>query len=268
MTVVPKKETSMKRFIFFGLCGLLTAGLFADAKGDEIAKANLDRKTPNDMTSVATMTITDRSGVVKTRKLKMVSKETAEGTKAYVEFVEPADVNGTKFLTVSKQGSETDQRLYLPALKKIRKISSSSKDGEFVGSDLFYFDMEKRYFEDGEYTFLSDNETLPGPAFAGMKFSKISITFKNPNAPYSKTIAWINPQDNIAYQAECYDKKDGALLKTISTDEVTVLKGYSIAVKTTVTNHKKGSHTQMVLGNLEVDSGVKDGEVSVKKLEQ
>jgi hypothetical protein len=259
----------MKRLSTLILCCLTAAGLFADARGDEIAKAYLEKKTPQDSTAVATMTITDRSGVIKTRKLKMISKEIADGsTKAYVEFVEPADVNGTKFLTVSRQGAETDQRLYLPALKKIRKISSSSKDGEFVGSDLFYFDMEKRYFEEGNYTFIADNETLPEAAFAGMKFSKISVTFKNPNAPYAKSIIWINPQDNIAYKSECYDKKDNALLKTIAIEEVKVLKGYSLTVKMTVTNHKKGSHTVMATGNMQVDSGVKDSEVSIKRLEQ
>jgi hypothetical protein len=125
-------------------CGLAAAGLFADGRADELVRANLDRKIPGDMTGTSTMTITDRSGVIKIRKLKEVSKETAEGTKAYIEFVEPADVSGTKFLTVSKKGAETDQRLYLPALKKVRKISSSSKDAEFLGSDLCYFDMEKR----------------------------------------------------------------------------------------------------------------------------
>jgi len=258
----------MKRLILLALCGALAGALFADAKGDEIAKAYIEKKTPNDSSAVATMTITDRNGVIKTRKLKMVSKETPEGTKTFMEFVEPADVSGTKFLTVSKQGAETDQRLYLPALKKIRKISSSSKDGEFVGSDMFYFDMEKRYFEDGEYTFLGNTETLPEAGLAGKTFSKLSITFKNPNAPYSKSVVWISPQDNVAYKAECYDKKDGALLKTIVVNEVKAVKGYTITTKMTVSNVKKGSHTEMVTGDLTVDAGVKDSEVSLKRLEQ
>ena len=159
----------MNRFLLFIVAGLLaygSAGLFAETRADQIVRASLDRKTPGDTISTSTMTITDRSGVARVRKLKTVSKETPEGTRAYIEFIEPADVNGTKFLTVSKQGAETDQRLYLPALKKVRKISSSSKDAEFLGSDLCYFDMEKRYFEDGTYTLLSESETLPEPAFS------------------------------------------------------------------------------------------------------
>jgi outer membrane lipoprotein-sorting protein len=263
----------MNRILRLALVGLLAAGsaasgLFADARADEIIKASLDQKAPNDNIGTSTMTITDRSGVVKVRKLKQVSKETAEGTKAYVEFVEPADVNGTKFLTVSKKGAETDQRLYLPALKKIRKISSSSKDAEFLGSDLCYFDMEKRYFEDGVYTLLAEGETLPESAFAGMKFAKISTTFKAANAPYSKTVTWVNLADYIPYKTECYDKKDGGLLKTITIDEVKIIKGYALPTKTTIVNHKKGSKTEMTLADIAVDTGVKDSEVSLKRLEQ
>lgn len=248
--------------------GLSGTGLYADAKADAIIRASLDRKVPRDTTAVATMNIVDRTGVTKVRKLKEVNKETPEGTKAFVEFIEPADVNGTKFLTVSKAGAETDQRIYLPALKKVRKISASGKDADFLGSDLNYFDMEKRYFQDGTYTLLADNETLPEPQFAGMKFAKIATVFKAANAPYSKAITWINLADDLPYKVECYDKKDDGLLKTITMDEVKVLKGYPMTLKTTIVNVKRGSRTEMIMSNVAVDTGVKDSEVSIKRLEQ
>jgi hypothetical protein len=258
----------MKRFIVGVFLALSAIAVFADPKADEIVKAMLDQKSPSDMTSISTMAITDRTGVVKTRKMKQVSKETPEGTKSFVEFVEPADVNGTKFLTVSKKGADSDQRMYLPALKKIRKISSSSKDGDFLGSDINYFDMEKRYFEDGSYTLLSEGETLDGPGLEGKKFAKIQTVFKDPNCPYSKTISWIDSASKVAYRTECYDKKDGALLKTITIDEIQTIKGYTFMTKSTFVNNKKGSKTVTSLENITPDTGVKDSAVSVKRLEQ
>ena len=128
--------------------------------------------------------------------------------------------------------------------------------------------MEQRFFEDGTYALLGENETLSEPALAGMKFWKLSMTFVSPNAPYVKAIMWINMQDLAVYKTEYYDKKDGALLKTMVVDEVKVLKGYTTPVRTTVTNLKKGSQTQMILGDLDVDVGVKDSEISVKRLEE
>ena len=176
----------MSKAHFIALSLLAASSLvFADARGVEIAKAYIDMKAPIDTAATMVMTITDRGGVVKARKLKMVTKETSQGTKSFIEFIEPADVKGTKFLTVSSQGVDADQRLYLPALKKVRKISSSSKDSEFVGSDFYFFDMQKHYLNEAEYTFLSENETLPGDAFAGKRFSKISVVFRDNTVPYS-----------------------------------------------------------------------------------
>lgn len=258
----------MKRFLTGIALAVSAIGLFADPRADEIIKATLDKKSPSDMVSSATMTITDRGGVVKVRELRQVTKETVEGTKSYAEFLRPADVNGTKFLTVSRKGAASDQRIYLPALKKVRKIASSAKDGEFLGSDLCYFDMEKRYFEDGTYKLLAEGETLDDPAFAGKKFAKIESVFKDPDAPYSKTVSWIDTDGYIPYKTDCYDKKDGALLKTITIDEVASIKGYSIMTKSTIVNHRKGSTTVMTLENVAVDTGVKDSEVSVKNLER
>jgi hypothetical protein len=214
------------------------------------------------------MNITDRTGVVKVRKLKEVTKEAADGTRAFVEFLSPADVTGTKFLTVSKKGADTDQRIYLPALKKVRKISASGKDADFLGSDLCYFDMEKRYFDDGTYTLLAENEVLPEPQFAGLKFAKISTVYKVANAPYSKAITWINLDNNLPYKVECYDKKDDALLKTITMDEVKTIKGYPMTLKTTIVNVKRGSKTEMLMTDVSVDTGVKDSDVGIKRLEE
>lgn len=257
-----------KRGLTVLLFGLLVSAVSADPRAEALVKLTLNQKIPQDQTGTSTMTITDRSGVTKVRKMKQVSKETSEGTKAFAEFLEPADVTGTKFLTVSKPGAETDQRIYLPALKKVRKISSSTKDSEFLGSDLTYFDMEKRSLGDGTYALLAEGEALDLPSAAGLKLAKVETVFTLANAPYSKTVSWIDPATGIAYKTDCYDKKDGALLKTITLDEIVTVKGYRITTKTTFVNHKKGSRTVMTIGDIAVDTGVKDAEVSVKRLEQ
>ena len=122
-------------------------------------------------------------------------------------FSEPADVNGTKFLTLGHRGEDSDQRLYLPALKKVRKISASGKDGEFVNSDLWFYDLEERYFEDNTYTYLSENETIADKAFAGMKFNKIEMKSVKSTSPYAKTIAYVNMADNFNLQTRLLRQK-------------------------------------------------------------
>jgi hypothetical protein len=259
----------MKRRIIAGILAGLAFAAFADAKGDEIAHKYFDLKKAADTSAPgSSMVIIDKSGNKRIRKLDVFYQDKGEGKNAYMVFSAPADVNGTKFLTLGHKGADSDQRLYLPALKKVRKISSDSKDGEFVNSDLWYYDLEERYFEDNAYTFLSENETIADKAFDGMKFWKIEMKPAKSNCPYAKSVAWVNMSDNFIYKLDCYDKKDGSLLKTIVFPKVENIQGVLVPTQSMVTNHKKGSKTLLQLNGVQVNTGIKDEVFSVKQLEQ
>lgn len=258
----------MKKFIAVVL-GVSLAGMaFADAKGDAVAKKYYDLKKADDTKSNATMTLIDKTGAKKIRKLEIYYQEGTEGKNAFMNFLEPADVAGTKFLTLAHNGAEAEQRLYLPALKKTRKISSSGKDGEFVNSDLYFFDLEDKKFQDHTYTFLEDNVTLADKAFAGMKFAKIEMVPVDTTAPYSKEIAYVNMDDNFVYKLECFDRKDNALLKTFLFVKVENIKGILLPTQTMVTNNKKGTKTLLALTDPQVNTGVKADVFTVQNLEK
>ena len=259
----------MKRMMCAALGLALGFSLFADAKGDEIAKKYFDLKKADDTQAPASvMTLIDKAGSKKIRKLDVFYQDKGNGKNAFMSFLEPADVNGTKFLTIGHRGADSDQRLYLPALKKTRKISSSGKDGEFVNSDIWFYDLEERYFEDNTYTFLSANETLPDKSFAGMTFNKIEMKSVKSDCPYSKSVAWVNVNNNMIYKLDNFDKKDGSLLKTTLTVKVETIKGILVPTQMIVTNHRKGSKTLMQLNNVEVNVGLKDDVFSVQNLEK
>ncbi len=262
----------MKKIIAAFMAAALTVGLAvtvsADAKGDDIAARYFARVKAADTSSNAVMTLIDKSGNRKVRELNMFTKDSPNGAFSFVEFTKPADVAGTKFLTTPLKDGSTEQRLYLPALKKTRKIASSDKSGEFVNSDLFYYDMEDRKLEDSTYTFLADGETLADKAFDGLKFYKIEVKAKADDAPYAKSIFWIGMDDFHVYKIEAYDKKGGALLKTFLFVKFDAQKGVKTPVQTMVTNHKKGTRTLLQLNNLKVNSALKDEVFSVKNLEQ
>jgi outer membrane lipoprotein-sorting protein len=254
---------------FAVVLGLTLVGMaFADAKGDEIARKYYSLKKADDTKSTAVMTLIDKSGAKKTRKLEIFYREGPEGKDAFMNFLEPADVAGTKFLTISHKGAEAEQRLYLPALKKARKIAATGKSGEFVNSDFYFYDLEDKYFEDHTHTFVADNVTIPDQAFAGMKFSKIEMNPVDTASPYSKEIAYVNAADNFVYKLECYDAKDGALLKTFLFVKVQNVKGVLLPVQTIVTNHKKGTKTLLALTDPQVNTGVKADVFSPNSLGQ
>jgi hypothetical protein len=258
----------MKKQIIAGLCIALAAGAYADSQGDEIAKAYFGLSKAADTKANATMTLLDKSGAKKVRKLEINYRETSEGKDAYLVFSEPADVAGTKFLTLSHKGADSEQRLYLPALKKTRKISASGKDGAFVNSDFYFYDLEDRHFEDNTYTFLATDQVIADKAFEGMKFDKVEMKPVAANAPYSKTIAYANKDNHFIYKLECYDKKDGALLKTFLFVKVENLKGHLIPTQTLVTNNKAGTKTLLAMADVQVDVGAKAELFSEKNLEK
>lgn len=258
----------MKRQVIAGICIALAAAAFADTKGDEIARSYYGLSKASDTKANATMTLIDKTGSKKVRKLEINYRETGEGKDAYLVFSSPADVAGTKFLTIAHKGADAEQRLYLPALKKTRKISSSGKDGAFVNSDFYFYDLEDRNFDDNTYTFVAADQTIADKAFEGMKFDKIEMKPKDATTPYSRTIAYINQNDHFVYKLECYDRKDGALLKTILFVKVESIKGHLIPIQTLVANNKSGTKTLLEMTEVQVNVGVKAELFSEKNLEK
>ncbi|HPO49198.1 MAG TPA: outer membrane lipoprotein-sorting protein [Spirochaetota bacterium] len=251
----------MKKIVFFALTMFFALSLFADEKGEEIARKNKDLKKSNDSYSEADMVLIDKKGGQKKRKLVMFSKETKEGRNSFTEFLEPADVKGTKFLTIARKGDD-EQRLWLPALKKTRLISSSSKDGKFMGSDLSYYDMEDRDFDDFNYKYVKDDKYQDKDCFV------IETTPKDKSAPYSKSLMWISKENYFTYKIEAYDKKDDKLLKTIVFVEIKIIDGIIIPTKTVVDNAKEGTKTLLAMSNMKVNSNIKDTVFSVQNLEK
>ena len=253
----------MKKFLLTVAILLITLNIFADAKGEEIARKNFDLKESKDNTLIATMVLINKNGDKRIRKLKMFSKEGKDGRNSFISFLEPADVKGTNFLTIGHKKGDDEQRLYLPALGKVRKISSSKKSGRFMGSDLYYYDMEDHEFADYTYKYIKDD------AYKGMDCHVIAMFPTDENAPYSKQIAWINKENYFMYKAECYDKKGAkSLIKTIVFLDVKDFNGVLIATKIVVDNHKGIHKTLLQMDDVKINVGLKDSVFTVQNLQR
>jgi len=254
-----------KKTIIISLIIISAFYIFADKKGEQIAKKMHDLKKSDDMVANVKMILIDKSGSKQIRILKMYTKEDSYGTNSFAEFIEPADVKGTKFLTLQEKNGEDVQRLYLPALKKVRRIASDNKDGKFMGSDLYYFDMEDHEFEDFDYEFVSENEKLNIKEYAGMKFYIIKAYPKDKNAPYSYIKTWISMDNYFAYQSIPYDKK-GNPEKIMIMFDVENIQGILIPKKTLVVNQKEKHQTLMTMDNIKINTGLKDYIFEVQNL--
>ncbi|HMA99740.1 MAG TPA: outer membrane lipoprotein-sorting protein [Spirochaetota bacterium] len=248
----------MKKILLniFILSALLNA---AGGRGREIMQEHYSLPKADTMSCLAIMMLVDNKNNKKMRQLKIVEKDTADGKNSFIEFLSPAEVKGTKFLTYGYDNEDDEQRLFLPDLNKITRIKSSGKGKSFMGSDLNYYDMETKSLDDSTYKFRSE-ETIKNRACY-----IVTIFPQDKDVPYQKMDAWVAKDNYFIYKYICYDK-NGRKYKTITFSAVKKIKGVLIAARTKVHNHLDQHLTLMKMDNIKVNQAVNPAVFSIKNL--
>ena len=219
--------------------------------GLQIIENVYNRETGKDMQSDLTMTLINSRGDTRVRKIKQFIKDFGDMEKKIMFFVAPADVRNTSFMNWSydEEGKDDDQWIYLPALKKVKRISSDSKSDYFMGSDFTYDDLGDRHPTEDEHKLLRE-ETVDGENCYVVE----SIPKAN-EYMYSRTITWIIKDKWIGLKKEFYDE-DGELLKTLRVKKYEKIKGYWIILSSEMHNVQKDHTTKMELANVKLDTGI------------
>ena len=215
--------------------------------GIEIAKMVDAKPSPKDMSNTTRMVLTNAKG--KSRTNVMVSKSIDGNKKQIIWFLEPKDDKGVAFLKIEHSDKDDEMRMWLPAFKKIRRISSKKKGDSFMGSDLSYEDLSNRDLDENEYIRL-DDETVHG-----VDCFVLEITpKKEAKSSYIKHTSWIDKNSLMAVKEKSYDKS-GALKKKkeFSHQE---MKGYFVMNKVYVEDVQKKRTTEVTFENVQVDIGI------------
>ena len=140
------------------LIASLTLSSLMAITAQEIAQKVHDRDDGDNSTSKMKMTLIDKNGKKRVRDLKTYTKDKGEDKLKLMFFLTPADVRNTGFLTYDYEDSnkDDDQWLYLPELKKVKRIASSDKSSSFMGSDFTYSDMTSRNVDDYTYKIMKE----------------------------------------------------------------------------------------------------------------
>ena len=191
---------------------LITVSFSANAQltGRQIVEKAYNIPTGKDKTSILTMTLTNKQGKQRVRKIKQFSKDMGNVEKSIMFFQSPADVKNTSFMSWTYDSNKADdQWIYLPALKKTKRISSDSKSDYFMGSDFTYDDLGDRKLDADNHKLLK-TETVNGIACYVVESKS-----KDEDYMYSKTKTWINKKTFIGVKKEFYDE-DGDLFKILT----------------------------------------------------
>ncbi len=216
---------------------------------EEIMTDVFNRPQPESIKSELSMVLTDSRERERTRQLKQISATYSGVDKKIMEFAEPADVRGTSFMNWSYgDGSRSDdQWIYLPALKRVRRISSDGKGDSFMGSDFSYDDLAERHPQKDLHTIIG-TESINGESCW-----IIESVARDSGESYSKTVSWISKERLMGLKREYYDTS-GKLLKVLTVKETREVAGYLMITHTEMRNVQKNHRTEMKFGSITADS--------------
>ena len=238
----------------------LTVSLFA-LSSEEVAKKSYDIMSGyNSSLSQTTMILKNAQGVENVRKLEFKKIEGADGDKSLLTFLYPDDLKGTKLLSFEVIGSDDKQWLYLPSLKRIKRISSRNKSGSFMASEFSYEDISSQNYKNYSYRGEAEEVTRNGANY--FKLTRIPI---DANSGYSKQIIWVEKESYLARYGEYYDKQD-RLLKKIDFSEYKVIDGIQRIVKINIENVQNGKSSSLTWDEDAIHSGITSGEISKRAL--
>lgn len=227
--------------------------------GLEIAKMVDEKPTPRDMVNTTNMVLTNSKG--KTRTNVMMSRSIDGNKKQIIWFLEPKDDRGVAFLKIEHNNKDDEMRMWLPAFKKVRRISSKRKGDAFMGSDLSYEDLTSRDLN--EYTYKRLDDELVNSSQCFVLESKPNTSAKS---SYSKHISWINKENLNIVQEYSFDKR-GALKKE-KYFQHNKLKDYYVMNQIRVKDVQKQHTTEVTFESLEVDTGINPALFQEKNLKR
>ncbi len=237
----------------------------AEEIGLEIAVEADERDTGyGDSEVTMLMVLRNRHGEESQRTFRTKSLEVeGDGDKGLSIFDEPRDVKGTALLTFTHKTESDDQWLYLPALKRVKRISSENISGSFVGSEFAYEDLSSQEVEKYTYKYLADE---PCPGAEELTCFKSERYPTDENSGYTRQVSWVDKDEYRAWKIDFYDRKD-ALLKTLTfADYRQYLDQYWRAHEMAMVNHQTGKSTDLSMDEFKFRTGLSDRDFNQKSL--
>jgi len=236
----------------------------AEQRGLEIAQAaKAYDKGFTDFTANMIMTLKNKSGKTSTRNIRIKSLEVeGDGDKSLSIFDEPADVKGTAMLTFSHGLEPDDQWLYLPALKKVKRISSRNKSGPFMGSTFAFEDLGSQEIEKYSYKLLREEACGEWQCYV------IERKPEYKHSGYTRQVAWLEQEAYRMVKVDYYDRKKALLKTLVASDFNQYLGHYWRPGKMDMVNHLTGKSTLLEWTGYQFQTGMTDKDFRSQSLKR
>lgn len=234
----------MKRIMSLVMALVVLGTISFGMTGKEVMQKAKDRDTGSTLHGLMGMDLKDKDGTVNPRTIEMwgaTYDKKKDLSKSIMVFKAPAAVKNTRFLQVENDGRDNDKWIYLPALGRVRRISSSEGSSSFMGSDFTYDDMETREIEDDTHKLLREEKLGKYNCYV------IESIAKDPeDSQYSKRISWVSKDSFIPVKGELYSKKTGKVQKVmIVKQNIKKVQGIWTIFETIMEDKENGHKTRL-----------------------
>lgn len=264
------RNTTYARSLFF-ITGLLILSLATKGStqtpeeiGLEIA-IEMDKRDSGfgDMKATMKMILKNRQGEESIREMKLISLEVdGDGDKSLTTFNTPRDVKGTSFLSHTHVKGPDDQWLFLPALKRVKRISSNNKSGPFMGSEFAYEDLTSQEVEKYTYKYIKDDSTNSMLCFQVERYPV------DKKSGYTRQVVWIDKEEYRPQKIDFYDRKNSLLKTLVFLDYQQYLLKFWRASKMKMQNHQTGKTTLLEWNEIVFKNGLNDRDFDKKALKR
>lgn len=234
-----------------------------EEKGLEIAR-EADKRDEgfSDFTADMLMILMNKHGQKSEREMRIRTLEVKnDGDKSLTIFDTPRDIKGTAFLSFTHKVGDDDQWLYLPALKRVKRISSRNKSGSFMGSEFSYEDIASQEVEKYTYKWIRDE------TFQGLEcFVVEQYPVDKKNSGYTKQVIWLDKQEYRAWKVEYFDRKNSHLKTLLTTGYRKYLDKYWRPDEMFMVNHQTGKSTKLITSNYKFRTGLTDSDFNKNSL--
>jgi hypothetical protein len=234
------------------LTGSSLAATNATDAGRRLAQAVYDAPNGDDFASRAKMTLTEKGRPPRAREMYTLRIDRGDGERwSLTRFTQPSDIDGVGLLTKDYPGDENDQWLFLPALNRVRRVSSSRKGGRFVGSDIFFEDLRDREVD-------MDRHVFKGEEKLGKLTTKVLVSepVDADNSAYTRRISWIHPQTLIPLRVDYYQSHSKNPVKRLTVKRIKRIQGIWTVLDSAMTDLDTGHVTRITQTAVKYNQGV------------
>lgn len=238
--------------------------------GREIMRKSRDVSKLDGMEAISTLRIYDAKGRERVRQTSMASKlfENGATEKRIIRFLSPAEVKGTGMLIYDHDERNDDLWIYMPALRKTRRIISNEKSKSFMGSEFSNADMSAPSLEDFNYT-VNGSGYIEGTECWIVEAVPVNEDVMD-ELGYDRQVAWVGKQDFVFRKAEYYDEDDELFKQMISSDirKMDSAGKKYIATRMEMRNTQNGRRSVMTIDKIQYNPDVKEDYFTLAYLER